>query len=106
MSIANETQLDERDLTSERIVALLWRKRMRQIDLSAAIGVAQPNLSAKLRGARRWYLFEIVGIAQALGTSVAYLIGETDDDAPLRSPADQQGEGWAFPSDSQTSARR
>uniref|UniRef100_UPI0035BE7F0B helix-turn-helix domain-containing protein n=1 Tax=Pseudoclavibacter sp. RFBI5 TaxID=2080578 RepID=UPI0035BE7F0B len=73
----------------------MWRKRMRQIDLSAAIGVAQPNLSAKLRGARRWYLFEIVGIAQALGTSVAYLIGETDDDAPLHLTADQQGEGWA-----------
>ena len=78
---------------------------MRQIDLSAAIGVAQPNLSAKLRAARRWYLFEIVGIAQALGTSVAYLIDETDDDAPLRSAADRQREEWTFPSDSQTQGR-
>ena len=90
-----QAQEDERDITSERIVALLWRKKMRQSDLSDAIGVARPNISSKLRGNRRWYLYEIMGIAKALGTSVAFLIGETDDDAPLRPTADQQGEEWA-----------
>ncbi|MGF0118956.1 MULTISPECIES: helix-turn-helix domain-containing protein [unclassified Pseudoclavibacter] len=89
------SQGEDRDLTSERIVALLWRRKMRQSDLSDAIGVARPNISSKLRGNRRWYLFEIVGIAEALGTSVAYLIGETDDDKPLRPEGEGEWNKWA-----------
>lgn len=35
-------------------------------------------LSAKLHGKRRWYVDEVVAIVDVLGTSVGYLLRETD----------------------------
>ena len=54
--------------------------------LSRHTGIDRASLSQKLHGRRRWYLDEVIAVARALGTSVAYLIGETSSptaSAPL-----------------------
>ena len=70
------------DQTSERIVALMWRKRLTQTTVARQLGLVQATLSAKLHGRRPWFFAEIQSLARVLGTSVAYLSGETDNDRP------------------------
>src|SRR5690606_27546200 len=41
------------------------------------------TLSLKMSGARRWKIEDLQEIAATLGTTVAYLITETDDPEPL-----------------------
>ncbi|PPF41712.1 hypothetical protein C5B85_18680, partial [Pseudoclavibacter sp. AY1F1] len=83
----------QEDLTGERIITLLFRRRMNQGHIARALDTTQSNISAKIRGRRRWYYDEVVQVARVLETSVAYLTGEVDDDAPLRTV--EQGEEWA-----------
>ncbi|MBP2437896.1 helix-turn-helix domain-containing protein [Microbacterium amylolyticum] len=46
--------------------------------LARRIDTDRASLSQKIHGHRRWYLDEVILVADALKTSVAYLIGETD----------------------------
>lgn len=62
-------------------------------ELAARSGVHATSLSQKLHGKRRWYLNEVADIADALETTVAYLIGETDDSS--RSVAGVDAVEWA-----------
>ncbi len=66
--------------TAERITQLLFRTRLRSVAaLARATHIDRATLSVKMHGHRRWYLDELQAIARVLGTSVSYLIGETDD---------------------------
>lgn len=79
MSIAERTPLHAGGMRTDRIAALVWSKGLTRADLADALGVGGPSLSQKMHGKRRWYLEEVMALASALGTTVAYLTGETDD---------------------------
>ena len=66
----------------DRVVALMWPRRLSQTQLAAEIGVNRTLFSLKLRGQRQWYLREVAALAKALNTTVAYLIGESDEVRP------------------------
>ncbi|WP_217136041.1 helix-turn-helix domain-containing protein [Leucobacter chinensis] len=68
-------------ITGERIAALMWRHRYTVKGLADAIGKGRSSVSVKLNGHARWYLDELVSVADALNTTVGYLLGETNDDA-------------------------
>lgn len=65
--------------TGERIHMLMWRGGLSIRAMGPRVGVDQSSLSKKIRGKSPWYLHEIRSIARELGTSVSYLVGETDD---------------------------
>jgi hypothetical protein len=74
----------------ERVVSLMWSHKFRSITaLARYLNLDGSLLRRKLDGQRPWYLHEVRAVAQALDTSVAYLIGETDIPTPLRAPAAQ-----------------
>ena len=75
----------------DRVVALMWPRRISQTQLAAEIGVNRSLLSLKLRGQRQWYLREVTELAKALNTTVAYLIGESDEVRPTSAATDQVG---------------
>jgi hypothetical protein len=57
---------------------LIWDAKRTQGDVAAELGMTSGSLGLKLKGSRGWALAEIVGLAQVLNTSVAYLVGEID----------------------------
>lgn len=61
---------------------LIWRAGRTQLDVAEALGVDSTGLGKKLKGKRGWALQEIKDLAAELGTSAAYLIGETEDAGP------------------------
>jgi hypothetical protein len=65
----------------ERAHMLIWSTRQKQGEVAAAIGMSPGSLGLKLKGQRGWALAEIKAIADALDTTVAYLVGETDEPA-------------------------
>lgn len=69
-------------LAGERAHMLIWRSGMKQLDVAAAIGIEPTAFGKKLRGKNGWALQELIDLAAALDTSVAYLIGEADDTEP------------------------
>lgn len=62
-----------------RVHMLMWSTKLTQTDFAPRIGLTQAGLSKKLRGERGWSVGELVSVAAALGTTVAYLVGETLD---------------------------
>ncbi|ERG63487.1 hypothetical protein L332_03330 [Agrococcus pavilionensis RW1] len=89
------TQRQEQDepldvLVGQRVHQLMWSRRISQTDFAPRLGFQQSSLSKKLRGTRGWSLDETAAAARALGTTVAFLIGETDDPAPR---GRQEGDG-------------
>ncbi len=72
-------QLAQRGMRTDRIAALLWQAGMSRAQLGAALDMQGPAISHKMHGKRRWYLEEVVRLAEVLDTTVAYLTGETDD---------------------------
>jgi len=70
----------------ERLNGLLVNSEIRSVaGLARRVDVDRASISQKLHGRRRWYLDEVVAIATALNTTVAYLIGETDSPSSTRS---------------------
>ena len=67
-----------------RIHGLLFNRKLTKKALTEALGLSQPTGSKKLNGHVAWSVPELLTVAHTLGTSVAYLVGEVDDDAPLR----------------------
>jgi transcriptional regulator with XRE-family HTH domain len=57
----------------------MWKLRMTGLRLAEEMGVDQSGLSKRLRGERTWTAANLRDVARALGTSVAYLMGEVDD---------------------------
>lgn len=69
-------------ITGRRIHQLLWDRRLKQTQLAELLGMQQSGVGKKLRGERAWSLDELHTIASAFGTTVAYLIGESDVSVP------------------------
>ena len=82
MTISDQSARVTRGMRSDRIVGLLWTREVSISEFARVLGMAQPTLSMKLHGKRRWYLEEVLEVADALGTTVAYLTGETEDPRP------------------------
>lgn len=61
-----------------RLNNLLAASELRSVTaLAKRVDVDRASISQKLHGRRRWYLDEVIAIATALDTTVAYLIGES-----------------------------
>ena len=85
MSIAiSHFQQESSASIAERIVALAFRRRLTKAALAKSIGLSPAAFYNKMNGTSNWQYPELAGIAATLETSVAYLIGEVDDDTPLR----------------------
>src|SRR5690554_643769 len=69
------------DVTGERIAALMWRHKYTVKGLADAIGKGRASVSTKVNGHARWFLDELIAVAEVLDTTVGYLLGETDNDA-------------------------
>jgi len=79
---AQTAQVDHEADTAvgRRVHMLMWDRQLKQTELAPRLGIEQSALSKKLRGIRPWSLDEVVSVARELRTSVAYLIGEVDDE--------------------------
>lgn len=55
---------------------------MKQLELAGMMGISSESLGRKLKGRTGWSLAEIMDAASALGTSVAYLVGEAENPQP------------------------
>jgi transcriptional regulator with XRE-family HTH domain len=60
-----------------RVHSALWRARVQQKDLAAALGLDQGSLSKRLRGRIAWKVSELVVASTVLGVSVVDLLPET-----------------------------
>ena len=67
----------------ERAHMLIWRSGKTQNDIADRIGMESSALGKKLRGKNGWALQELIDLASALNTSVAYLVGETEEIDPV-----------------------
>ncbi|MBR22441.1 MAG: hypothetical protein CMF57_08405 [Leifsonia sp.] len=83
MSSHQSMRTQDELVRGERVVALMWPRRISQARLASAIGVDPSSFSQKLRGKRPWYLREVTQLAIELNTTVAYLIGESDEVRPV-----------------------
>ena len=73
----------------DRVAGLMWAQGLTNTTLAARIGVNRTLVSQKRNSKRPWYLWEIVRIADALDTTVAYLLGETKDSDRSLAAVDQ-----------------
>lgn len=71
-----------------RVHLIMWDRRITQQELGDRIGMDQSSLGRRLRGDRGWTPDQITAVARELGTSVAYLFGETADPSPSTGPLD------------------
>lgn len=82
-------------IVGERIKLRLKATSMSQSALARQVGLTQPAINALIRGSTRTSL-HLHRIAKALGTTPAYLEGETDDpladapDTPFISPEERE----------------
>lgn len=74
-----------------RVHQLMWDSRMTQTELGAMLGMDQSTIAKRLRGRVGWPATLLVRTASALGTSVAYLVGETDIVRPEDDTTDYGG---------------
>ena len=82
--IAPSPDLDAR--IGRRVHEMLWDQGMRQVDFAERVGMTQSAVAKRLRGELGWRSGHLVQAAVALRTSVAYLIGETDDASSAANP--------------------
>ncbi len=74
-----------RDMDAElgrRAHMLMWDAKLKQGDVAARVGMSSGSLGLKLKGQRGWALQEVADIAAVLNTTVAYLFGESGENAP------------------------
>ncbi|WP_430600877.1 helix-turn-helix domain-containing protein [Brevibacterium sp. K72] len=77
-------------LVGTRVHMLMWERGMTQVALAPLLGITQTGLSKKLKGRVGWSVSDLLAVARELGTSVAYLVGETEN----RRPDDPNGGSW------------
>jgi len=63
----------------EKAHMLMWRRGITQIALGEQLGVDQSSIAKRLKGKRKWTTGEVVALARALRTTVAFLYGETSN---------------------------
>lgn len=66
----------------KRAHMLIWSHSLKQGDVANNIGMSSGSLGLKLKGQRGWAIAEIIAIAEALHTTVGYLVGETENPHP------------------------
>lgn len=67
----------------ERAHLLIWRARRTQSSVANETGVEATGFGKKLKGQNGWAVQEVVNLAAALGTTVSYLVGETENPHPV-----------------------
>lgn len=70
------------EMLSERVKDLLETKGIKQKEISEELGVEYSTLWRRLRGERKITVDFLQRLSKSLGTSSAYLLGETDDPSP------------------------
>lgn len=76
----------EDQITNERLVGLMFRRKAKRGDLARLLSLANPAITRRMSGEIDWRVQELRTVARYLDTSVGYLLGETDDDGrPVRS---------------------
>jgi transcriptional regulator with XRE-family HTH domain len=65
-----------------RVHLMMWDRKITQVELGRTVGMDQSSLGKRLRGERGWSLDQLASVAGALETTIAYLVGETDDPKP------------------------
>jgi transcriptional regulator with XRE-family HTH domain len=66
----------------------MWDARLTQMELGERIGMDQSSLARRIRGERGWTPDQLVAVADALGVTVAYLFGESDQAEPEEAVAE------------------
>lgn len=67
------------EIAATRVRGLMAEKRMNQADIARVLGVSRSGVSDRINGVKPINLNELQPLSAALGVSVAYLIGLTDD---------------------------
>jgi SOS-response transcriptional repressor LexA len=73
-------------MIKERVVPLLAQRRITQAQFAEELGMSAKHLSEILNGKSGQNIENLTKIAQALRTSISFLLGETDDPDPLSLP--------------------
>jgi transcriptional regulator with XRE-family HTH domain len=60
----------------------MWQQKVSNKALGAALGIDPTAVGKKLRAEQKFSVEQLATIARELGTSIAYLVGETDDPTP------------------------
>lgn len=81
------------EMLSERVKDLLEAKGLKQKAISEELGVEYSTLWRRLRGERKITIDFLQRLSKSLGTSSAYLLGETDDPSPNPGKTPLQEEG-------------
>ena len=89
--------MNDQAIRGERVRRLRLAQQMNQVDLEKASGVGQSYISEIENGKRSSVgTVTIWGLSKALGTSADYLVGATDNPAPLTVPEGVSAEDWAL----------
>lgn len=67
------------ELIGARVHAAMWRTRVTQKQLAAALGVDQGSVSKRLRGRTAWKVSDVIVAAQLCGVSVEDLMPQHDE---------------------------
>lgn len=79
------------DVVARRARGLLAENQMTQAQLAKRLGFSAASMSDRLRGVKDFDLNELPALAEALETSVAYLLGMTEVRAQLATAAPAAG---------------
>lgn len=75
----------------------MFRQRISQTKLAAALGITQSALSKKLHGSRPWTLADMIDIADALRLDLRDLLANMwRDGTPISQAAGGSNDGWAL----------
>ena len=69
-------------LVGTRVHMLMWERGVKQIALAPKLGITQTGLSKKLKGRVGWSVSDLIAVARELDTTVAYLVGESENRHP------------------------
>lgn len=58
---------------------LIWRAGMTQGAVAEEVGMEPTALGKKLRGKNGWAVQELIDLAAVLGTTVGFLVGESEE---------------------------
>lgn len=78
--IAIEPDLDAQ--IGRRVHQLMWDRHITQTAVGARVGMDSSAIAKRLRGKLGWNAAQLKAFAAALDTSVAYLVGETENPHP------------------------
>ena len=96
-ALTADAPLSGDQLAGRRVHMLMWDAKVSQRQLAPRLGMTQAALSKKVRGERGWSIDELLTVAAALKTTVAYLVGETENRHP--DGPDDGSAAWCAPRD-------